>query len=103
MDKTKKINEVLGISEEWTQATEDRLSVKVEENTYVTDVFLSEIADVRDSEFGKGINSSISTYEKKLMLAGYLLAQEMSARKLASLAQQAVLQTIMGKLSKEAE
>jgi hypothetical protein len=72
-EKKETIAEGMGLNEEWALINRHRAEKILEENNTVSDALLSMAADLREEEFGGGIE--ISIYEKKLIMMGFHLAQ----------------------------
>jgi hypothetical protein len=95
-NKTPTINEALEISKDWKTLTDARISESIEAMDTVSDVMLAEALHIKQEAFGDG-SYEITNYEKKLMLSGFLLAQEMSARKMAADVEQALFSILLNK------
>jgi hypothetical protein len=73
MEKSVTIAEGLGLNEEWALINRHRVEKTLEANDTVSDTLLSCIESLRDEEFGGA--QEISAYEKKIIMAGFHLAQ----------------------------
>jgi hypothetical protein len=67
------VAEGLGLNEEWALINRHRAEKALEENNTVSDTILNMAEDLREEEFGGGLE--ISNYEKKLVMMGFHLAQ----------------------------
>ena len=73
MEKSVTIAEGLGLNEEWALVNKHRVEKELEVHDTVSDTLLSCIESLREEEFGGG--HEISAYEKKIIMAGFHLAQ----------------------------
>jgi hypothetical protein len=71
------VNEAMGISDSWKEATINFIVDEISESDKVTDVINSLILDIKEEEFGKG-DYETTAYEKKLMFAGILVEKALS-------------------------
>ncbi len=73
------INEALGLSKEWRDITMEAVESRIMDAEKLSDVMEEIALVVKEDEFGepgsKGYD--LTAYEKKLIYAGYMIAQEM--------------------------
>ena len=74
------VNEAMGISDTWKDATLDFIVDEIAASERVSDVIESLLLDIKEEEFGEG-KYEITIYEKKLLFAGMLLQQSLSSLK----------------------
>lgn len=72
-EKTKSITEGLGIETHYFENCKDIALEQWNKNETISDALLGLIEDVRDESFGIIPEKNISSYEKKLILAGFFL------------------------------
>jgi hypothetical protein len=72
------VNEAMGISDTWKDATVEFIVDEIGEKEKVSDVIESLLIDIKEEEFGEG-NYQTTTYEKKLLFAGMLLEKSLSS------------------------
>jgi hypothetical protein len=70
-EKKETISESMGISDEWFDETSDLAGHIIMSSDKVSEVLEKIIVDIRLNEFGT--DHDISDYEKKLILAGYVV------------------------------
>lgn len=73
MEKSETVAEGLGLNEEWALINRHRTEKSLESHDTISDTLLDCIESLREEEFGGG--EKISTYEKKIAMAGFHLAQ----------------------------
>lgn len=76
------INEALGIHNDWQVLTDARIENLIDEVDTVSEVIMSELLTINQQEFGDIRDHEFSIYEKKLILAGYLLGQAITMRQM---------------------
>jgi hypothetical protein len=79
------IAEGLGILEVWADEMHDSITTMFENNDRVSDLILSVGKFVQEESFGE-VTAPLSEYEKKLIYAGYIIANKLSKTKLQSAA-----------------
>jgi hypothetical protein len=67
------ITEALKIEEGWLQKTEQFLKDNYEKHETVSDIMEETALFVRSEEFGEDVDCKLSTYEKKLVMMGFML------------------------------
>ena len=73
------IAEALGLNEEWALINRHRVGKSLDNHETISDTMLECISELREEEFGEP--RDISDYEKKIMMAGFHLAQEIIQKK----------------------
>jgi hypothetical protein len=72
--KQETIADGLELPNSWTEGMMDILSKNYEHLDKVSDMLLTAVRQIREEEFGT-LSSDLSTYEKKLILAGYYIGR----------------------------
>ena len=67
------ITEALRIEEGWLQKTQEFLKENYEKYETISDIMEETALFVRSEEFGEDVNCKLSTYEKKLVMVGFML------------------------------
>jgi len=67
------ITEALKIEEGWLQKTEQFLRDNYEKHETISDIMEETALFVRSEEFGEDVDCKLSTYEKKLVMMGFML------------------------------
>lgn len=73
------IAEGLHLKEEWALVNRHRIEKAYDDHDTISDTIMNVISDLRMEELGDSNN--VSEYEKKLVMAGFHLAQEAMQRK----------------------
>lgn len=87
MSKKEQPNEIhiaLGLSKDWKILNEAYIEEDVNEGSTVTDVMEKIILRLKTECFGED-NYTISEYEKKLIYAGFMLSNDLTARRTISM------------------
>ena len=66
------ISEALGVPDNWMETFDDHLKSLYKTSTSFSDLLLEMSYLIREEEFGEN-NNKLSQYEKKLLLAGFLV------------------------------
>jgi hypothetical protein len=88
--ESKNINEALGLTNEWRILTDARIEELFNSEETISDVMESEALTAKAQEFGEG-SYELTAYEKKLVLSGFMIAQEMYTRKMRAAAAEAMM------------
>jgi hypothetical protein len=91
------INEAMGISKEWKILTDARIEELIDAKDTVSEVLETEILTIKEQEFGAG-SYQLTPYERKIALAGFLVAQEIHIRKMKAAAADAMLGLLASRL-----
>jgi hypothetical protein len=67
------ISEALKIEEGWLRKIEAFVTENWEKHETISDIMEETAIFVRDDEFGGVVNCNLSTYEKKLVLLGFMI------------------------------
>jgi hypothetical protein len=99
MEKTQStsINEAMGISKEWKILTDARIEELIEAKDTISEVLETEILTIKEQEFGTG-SYELTPYERKIALAGFMIAQEIHTRQMKAAAAEAMLGLLASKL-----
>lgn len=71
-DKTQTITGGLGLNENFFNEAEEIVKENLEKYETISDALAATAAEVRDGELGE-VNLKITTYERKLVLAGFVM------------------------------
>ncbi len=75
MENNDSINECLGIKDSWFSERMGSIEKDYADFEKVDELMINQIKDIRLSELGE-VDAKISQYEKKILLAGYLIGVE---------------------------
>lgn len=97
------ITEALKIEEGWLQKTESFLKENYEKFETISEIMEETALFVRAEEFGEDVNCQLSTYEKKLVMMGFMLGNMKAKTSLEemhhSMMMEMISQMIKGKLN----
>jgi hypothetical protein len=91
-DKERTINEALGIPNEWKKSNTKLLRKEIEKNDTISEAMEASLMRIKEEVFGEGTYAN-TEFEKKLIYAGFMLAQE-----IMDLKQQQARAVIMGSI-----
>jgi hypothetical protein len=91
------INEALGIHQDWKILTDARIENLIDDKDTISEVIESEAMTIKEQEFGTG-NYELTPYEKKLVLAGFMIAQEIHGRQMRAAATGAMMKLLASRL-----
>ena len=96
-EKQQTIAEALNINEEWAVLNRHRIEKANDEFDTVSETIMHSIERLREEELGES-KAEISEYEKKLVLVGLHLAQEIMSRRQSAIIgiPEALIQTLQG-------
>jgi len=95
--ENKKINEALGLTDEWRILTDARIEELFDSKETISEVMETEALTAKAQEFGEG-SYELTAYEKKLVLSGFMIAQELHSRKMRAAAAEAMMGLLADRL-----
>lgn len=78
-----KLNEALGLSMEAFDSTVGAVTQAFEDHTQISEMLKAAAEQVREDELGR-VNTDMTTYEKRLILAGMFLGRSIQANQMHS-------------------
>lgn len=81
MKNKETITEALGLDEKWLEEFTPKATDYWNQNDRISDALQEIASDIKDEEFG--CNIQLSSYEKKLILAGFILGRETASAEIS--------------------